>query len=100
MFCGSCGHGGGAQGSREDGEMAKKKSKESGTPRPTENVIGGNFPGFLEAAPDAIVIVGHDGRILIINGQAEKLFGYQRAELVGQPIELLVPARYRENHPG
>jgi PAS domain S-box-containing protein len=58
-----------------------------------------DFPAFLEAAPDALVIVGHAGRILLINGQAERLFGYARAELVGQPVEILVPARFRDHHP-
>jgi PAS domain S-box-containing protein len=54
---------------------------------------------FLEAAPDAIVIVGRDGRICLVNSQAEKLFGYERQELMGQPVELLVPPRYRQQHP-
>jgi PAS domain S-box-containing protein len=59
-----------------------------------------DVPAVLEAAPDAMVIVGHDGRILLINGQAERLFGYHRNELVGEPIETLVPERYRSQHPG
>src|SRR4051812_28008507 len=58
------------------------------------------FRGLLEAAPDAMVIVGEDGRIQFVNGQLEKLFGYVRADLVGQTIEILVPARYRKDHPG
>jgi len=61
--------------------------------------IEANLPAFLEAAPDAMVIVGPDGRILLINGQAERLFGYERTELVGRPVEILVPSRYREKHP-
>jgi PAS domain S-box-containing protein len=61
--------------------------------------IEANVAAFLEAAPDALVIVGPDGRILLINGQAERLFGYRRAELVGQPVDVLVPVRYRERHP-
>jgi PAS domain S-box-containing protein len=58
------------------------------------------FQGFLDAAPDAMVTVGEDGTIQLVNHQAEKLFGYERAELVGQPVEVLVPARYRQAHPG
>jgi PAS domain S-box-containing protein len=56
--------------------------------------------GLLEAAPDAIVGVGADGLIALVNAQAERLFGYGRAELLGQPIELLVPEDVRAAHPG
>jgi PAS domain S-box-containing protein len=62
--------------------------------------IAGDVTAFLEAAPDAMVIVRRDGQILFANGQAERLFGYLRAELVGQPVDVLVPARYRDQHPG
>ncbi len=46
-----------------------------------------------------MVIVGKDGRIVLINAQAESLFGYTRAELLGKPIEVLIPERFRANHP-
>jgi protein-histidine pros-kinase len=57
------------------------------------------FRGLLESAPDAIVGVADDGRIALVNVQAERLFGYSRGELEGQPVELLVPERVRGVHP-
>jgi PAS domain S-box-containing protein len=57
------------------------------------------FRDFLEAAPDAVVIVNASGHIVVVNSQTETLFGYPRAELLGRPVELLVPARFADKHP-
>lgn len=57
---------------------------------------------ILEAAPDAMIVVdsaGNAGRIQSANGHAVNLFGYTRDELIGQPIEILLPERYRARHP-
>jgi PAS domain S-box-containing protein len=57
------------------------------------------FQGLLEAAPDAIVVVDEAGLIRLVNRQTEALFGYPRADLLGQPLELLIPERFRRSHP-
>lgn len=58
------------------------------------------FRALLESAPDAMVIVDADGHISLVNRQAELLFGYDRAALLGQPVEVLVPNRFRSGHHG
>jgi PAS domain S-box-containing protein len=54
----------------------------------------------VEAVPIAIVVADAEGRITLINAQGERLFGYDRDELLGAPVELLVPERFRSSHPG
>jgi PAS domain S-box-containing protein len=56
------------------------------------------FRALLESAPDAMVIVGADGRIALVNTQTEKLFGYSRAEMLGNAVEMLMPTRFRRQH--
>jgi len=60
--------------------------------------LDATFRAFLEAAPDAIVMVDRDGRIVAVNALTEAMFGYQREELRNQPVELLVPQRFRVAH--
>jgi len=54
---------------------------------------------LLEGAPDATVVVDRDASIRLVNRAAEKLFGYTRDELIGQPIEILIPIRFHHGHP-
>jgi PAS domain-containing protein len=58
------------------------------------------FRALLEAAPDAIIEADRDGRILTLNAVTEQLFGFTREELLGQPVETLVPDHARARHSG
>lgn len=58
------------------------------------------FRDLLESAPDPMVIVNGEGSIVLVNSQTERVFGYSRGELLGQPVEILVPQRFRTGHAG
>ncbi len=77
-------------------EMTDRLNEDITAIRRTEE----KFQGLLESAPDAIVITNTEGKITLINSQAEKLFGYPRDDLLGKPVEILIPARYRNMHSG
>jgi PAS domain S-box-containing protein len=53
----------------------------------------------VESAPSAMVMIDSDGVVVLVNKQTEKLFGYPREELLGHPVEILVPERFRSKHP-
>ncbi len=57
------------------------------------------FRALFESSPDGIVVSDREGRILEVNEQVERFFGYTRRELTGQPVEILVPERFRRTHP-
>lgn len=61
--------------------------------------LGGLTQQLLDSAPDAVVIIGSDGLIRFVNAQTQRIFGYRGSELLGQPVEILVPDRVRDVHP-
>ncbi len=58
-----------------------------------------DLAAIIEVVPNAIVMVDREGRMVLVNSQAERLFGYARDELLGEPVEMLVPYASRANHP-
>ena len=77
------------------GDMAERELAEGILRRSEER-----FRGLVESAPDAVVIVGEDGAVQLVNTETERLFGYTRDELLGLPIDRLLPERFPERHVG
>ncbi len=79
----------------EEGAIVMSAIRDIGDRKKAEQ----KFRGLLESAPDPMVIVNARGEIVLVNTQTEQLFGYQRQELLGKPIEILIPARFAAGHP-
>jgi len=63
-------------------------------------LVESQYRDLLESTPDAIIMANQTGRIVLANSQAERLFGYERSELLGTLVEVLLPGRYRGLHVG
>ncbi len=57
------------------------------------------FQLIVEAAPTGMILIDRTGQLVLVNAQIETLFGYSREELLGRPVEVLVPQRFRGSHP-
>jgi diguanylate cyclase (GGDEF)-like protein/PAS domain S-box-containing protein len=73
-------------------------ARRGAAPSPAANLEEQQFRLVIEAAPNAMIMVGQRGLITLVNSQAEKMFGYSRAEMLGQSVEMLVPQRFRGHH--
>jgi PAS domain S-box-containing protein len=78
---------------------ASRCGNREGFMNPLSLIVEADFEAFVDAIPDAVAIVDERGRIVLVNAQTEELFGYSATELTGQPIEILIPERFPQNHP-
>src|SRR5262249_48393261 len=79
---------------------ARKPANDRPAAPPTRETTDDLYRQVVEAGPIGFVAMSREGIIQLVNTQVEKLFGYRREELVGQPVEMLLPQRFRANHPG
>lgn len=84
------------------GQEEKERSQKTAEPpydQTYQKLPKEEFQRILEAIPDAILIINKEGIIIFINNQTEKIFNYKKDELLGQPVEILIPEPYRSQHP-
>ncbi|MCC6858788.1 MAG: PAS domain S-box protein [Bryobacterales bacterium] len=86
----------------QDAHSAGERTLLHGLRRGTGDVTRSDrmFRALLDAAPDAMVIIESNGKIVLVNSKTERLFGYARHEMIGQPVEMLMPPRFRSGHTG
>src|SRR5262245_23248222 len=78
---------------------ARKPARDQLPAVQTLDLTEDHYRQVVEAAPIGFVAIDREGIIQLVNNQVEKLFGYRREELLGQPVEMLLPQRFRPNHP-
>ncbi len=83
--------------------LNERNQAEAAQRRAAESALGkreGVFQQLFESMPDPVISVNREGAIVRTNSQAERVFGYRREEMLGQPVEMLIPGRFRDRHVG
>jgi PAS domain S-box-containing protein len=83
--------------------LNERNQAEAAQRRAAESALGnreGVFQQLFESMPDPVISINREGAIVRINSQAEQVFGYNREEMLGQPVEMLIPGRFRDRHVG